>query len=99
MPRVRQNPDTLQQALAESDRLLKRCVNEAAGTPWSLLASRELMYPLGIKVQQRFIQPPTPREMAAAAAAKTARFAPETQKKTPPKKPEPPPKPPALPKL
>jgi hypothetical protein len=90
---------SMKKLATESDRLLKRCVNEAPGTPWSLLASRELMYPLGMKVQQKFIQPPTPREIAAAAAAKTARFAPEMQKKTPPKKPEPPPKPPALPKL
>jgi hypothetical protein len=90
---------SMKKLASESDRLLKRCVNEAPGTPWALLASRELMYPLGMKVQQKFIQPPTPREMAAAAAAKTARFAPEMQKKTPPKKPEPPPKPPALPKL
>lgn len=91
---------TMKKLATESERLLKRCVNEAPGTPWALLASRELMYPFGIQVQQKFVAPPPPREMASATPTKTARFAPENQKKpAPPKKPEPPPKPPALPKL
>jgi hypothetical protein len=91
---------TMKKLANESERLLKRCVNEAPGTPWALLASRELQYPLGIQVVQRFIPPAPPPQMAAANATKTARFAPENQKRPmPPKKPEPPPKPPALPKL
>lgn len=90
---------TLKKLANESERLLKRCVNEAHGTPWSLLASRELQYPLGIQVIQRFVPPAPPPQVANNTPTKTARFAPENQKRPTPKKPEPPPKPPVLPKL
>ena len=45
----------------ESQRLLRRCVEDNPSTPWALLAQRELDYPLGIAFQQRAIPAPPPR--------------------------------------
>ena len=66
----------------EAIRLLTRCVTENAGTPWAVLAQRELDQPLGFNVIEAYEPPPPP---------------PPKPKATPPKKPAPPPPPPPNP--
>lgn len=79
--------------------LLNRVVAEAPGTPWAIMAARELQYPFGIRVEERFIPPPppAPRNTAQPAPQKPRPlFVPDPKKQAPP---APPPKPPILPKL
>ncbi len=79
--------------------LLNRVVTEAPGTPWAIMAARELQYPLGIRVEERFIPPPPPAAQSKTQPASqkpSALFVPEPKKQAPP---APPPKPPVLPKL
>ncbi len=88
-----------QKDLAET--LLKRCVTEAPGTPWAILAARELQYPFGIKVVERFEPPPPPPTQAQAAAAgkqKGVLLLADDKKKKQQTKPAAPPAPPKLPK-
>lgn len=40
--------------------LLNRCVKEHPQTPWALLARRELQYPLGFRIEERYVPPPPP---------------------------------------
>jgi hypothetical protein len=85
----------------KSQSLLELVVEEAPGTPWAVLAQRELKDGFGIKIQQRFIPPPPPPKPGARKPApkkKKVLFQPE-QKKQAPQKPAPPPKPPVLPNL
>ncbi|MBA4031503.1 MAG: hypothetical protein C0478_11535 [Planctomyces sp.] len=89
----------LKKTAEQAESLLKKVLEEAPGTPWALLAARELQNGFGIRVIERYIPPPPPTPPRPANAAKpklTPKFAPEPQ----PKKPAPPPPPkPVLPKL
>ena len=79
--------------------LLNRVVAEAPGTPWAIMAARELQNPFGIRVEERFVPPPASTQGKAQPPAKQKPgplFQPEPQKK---QAPPPPPKPPVLPKL
>ncbi|MFQ5734951.1 MAG: vWA domain-containing protein, partial [Planctomycetaceae bacterium] len=81
--------------------LLERCIREAPGTPWAVLAKRELRHPLGIRVIKRFIPPPTPRKRTAnnAPQRRRVRLAPDPRKPQPKRKPARKPKPkPKLPR-
>lgn len=49
----------------KAEEYLKRVIAEAPGTPWAVLAGRELQNPPGIRVVQRFIPPPVRRPAAA----------------------------------
>jgi hypothetical protein len=76
--------------------LLNRVVTEAPGTPWAIMAARELQYPFGLRVEERFIPPPPPappRSANATPEKPRPLFVPE------PKKPQPPPAPPPRPVL
>jgi hypothetical protein len=44
----------------EATRLLTRCINENPGTPWALLAQREIKDPFGFRVDEAFVAPPPP---------------------------------------
>ena len=84
-----------------SEELLKRVVSEAPGTPWAVLAQRELKDGFGIRIEERFVPPPPPPKPGTnkpAPKKKRVLFAQEAKKKTP-TKPAPPPKPPVLPRL
>lgn len=89
--------------LAET--LLRRCLTEAPGTPWAILAERELQYPFGIKVIEQFekpLPPPTVRQEPAnllTAKKKGVLLLAEDKKKKPAPKPAAPPPPPKLPKF
>ena len=48
-----------------SEEHLRKVLNDAPGTPWALLAARELKDGLGIKVLERFVAPPPPRPPSA----------------------------------
>jgi hypothetical protein len=49
-----------QRAAAEAIRLLSRCRDSNAGTPWALLAERELRHPLGFRLEEAYVAPPPP---------------------------------------
>ena len=88
--------------LAET--LLKRCINEAPGTPWAILAARELQYPFGIKVIEQYEKPPPPpseREDKAdlLTGKKKGVLLLADDKKKPKAPPAAPPPPPKLPKF
>jgi hypothetical protein len=68
-----------QKQAADAIRLLTRCVNQNPGTPWAILAERELRYPLGFEVQEAYVAPPAPPK------AKSAK--PNPKVKPPPAKP------------
>jgi hypothetical protein len=54
---------------AEARRLLQRVVDEHPGTPWALLAQRELKDPFGFRWVEANV-PPRPRRTDMAAAKK-----------------------------
>ncbi len=86
----------------QATELLARVAEEAPGTPWGVLASRELKDPLGIKIVERFIPPVQAGQTAQAAKAGKPRprlLLAAEKKKMKPKKPAPPPKKPVLPRL
>lgn len=78
---------------------LQRVIKEAPGTPWEMLAKRELKDGFGIRLVERFIPPPPPRPAGAAEPAKPGpKIRPEPT--TPqPKVAQPKPVEPVLPKL
>ena len=58
-----------QEVAAEAKRLLQRVVDEHPGTPWALLAQRELKDPFGFRWVEANV-PPRPRRSDMAAAKK-----------------------------
>ncbi|MHC4878258.1 MAG: vWA domain-containing protein [Planctomycetota bacterium] len=90
---------TMKKTARLAEELLQRVVDEAPGTPWAVLAARELKDGFGIQIEQRYVAPPPPRPPARRQPARPknkVQFAPEPKKPTPP--PTPPPKP-VLPRL
>lgn len=80
---------------------LRRVLNDAPGTPWAMLAARELKDGLGLKATERFIPPPPAAPAAKPDTKKTKsgpKILPQPTPKTP-QKPEPKPPEPVLPKL
>ena len=80
---------------------LRRVLNDAPGTPWALLAARELKDGFGLKVTERFIPPPAPAAVAKADTKK-AKIGPkfiQAPTVNTPQKPAPKPPEPVLPKL
>jgi hypothetical protein len=57
---------TSQKQAAEAARLLRRCIDANPGTPWAVLAQRELRDPLGFKVEEAYVAPPPPPPKAKA---------------------------------
>jgi hypothetical protein len=102
-PDTKLNFATSQRREAElAEQLLKRVVEEAPGTPWAVLAERELRNPFGIRVIQRFIPPPPPRPPASNNPPEPKPqllLAPPPPQKSPPPKPQPKPLQPVLPRL
>ncbi len=87
----------LRKTAAKAEDYLNRVIREAPGTPWAVLAQRELKDGFGVKIEQKFIPPPPPAPpRAATPPRKTVLFAAEPEK---PKKPEPKPAPPPKPVL
>lgn len=78
---------------------LQRVLDEAPGTPWAVMASRELRDGFGIKLIERFIPPapPTPKNTDNGKTKPRPKFANEQKNTT--TKPAPKPTPPVLPKL
>lgn len=86
----------------QATELLERCVNEAPGTPFAIMAARELRHPLGLRIQTFKIPPPPPvnRDAAQAAAARRIQLAQQRRNRpTPPPVRQARPVPPKLPKL
>lgn len=90
----------MRKTAAKAEEYLSRIIREAPGTPWAVLAQRELKDGFGVRIDQKFIPPPPPPPpRPAAPPGKTVLFAPEPEKPKPAApKPPPPPKP-VLPKL
>lgn len=86
-----------------SETLLKRCINEAPGTPWAIMAARELQHPYGIKVIEQFDPPPPPpsamENNPAQPGKKKGVLILVDDKKKPKPKPAAPPPPPKLPRF
>lgn len=83
-----------------AEALLRRIVDEAPGTPWAVLAQRELKDGMGLEVVHRFIPPPPPAPPRPATNNGNAiRLAPEPRPQQPPAPPAPRPAPPKLPNL
>ena len=90
---------TMRKTATLAEELLQRVVDEAPGTPWAVLASRELKDGFGIEIQQSYVAPPPPRPPAprnTAPPKNKVQFAPDPKK---PATPPPPPPKPVLPKL
>ena len=83
----------------KAEKMLQTVIDEAQGTPWAVLAARELKDPFGIKIEQRFIPPPKPRAQSRRPAKNNPRPKFERKKNQQPQAPRPKPKPPVLPKL
>lgn len=73
----------------EAKELLERVIKDHPGTPWALLAKRELKDPFGFRWEELYVQPPKRMNEAPAAAAAKKKAAP----------PAPPARPVELPKL
>lgn len=56
-PKTNYGSATQKQA-GDAVRLLTRCIDENPGTPWAVLAQRELQYPLGFRVEEAYVAPP-----------------------------------------
>jgi hypothetical protein len=91
-------PSLRKQARAAEEHL-QRVVKEAPGTPWEMLAKRELKDGFGIRLIERFIPPPPPTPPAPPGNPKPRpKILPE-QQKAQPRTPAPRPVQPVLPKL
>ena len=89
---------SLRKQVGVAEAHLQRVISEAPGTPWAVMAARELRDGFGIKLIERFIPPAPPAPKNKEAKAKPApKFANEQQKVA--TKPTPKPVPPVLPKL
>lgn len=75
----------VEKAVKEAVFLLKRVVTEHAGTPWALLAQRELKDPLGFKWVETYVPPPPKPKPNENNPKKTKK-----NNNPPPKPPEPP---------
>jgi hypothetical protein len=66
------DPKATERARADAEaaqKHLRRVLDEHSGTPWSLMAQRELSVPLGFEWRETYIAPPAPPGSAAAKAA------------------------------
>jgi hypothetical protein len=61
-----------QRMAKEARRLLMRCVEQNAGTPWALLAQRELKDPFGFRIDEAYVAPPPPPPKPKAQPAAPA---------------------------
>lgn len=91
---------TLKKQVGIAEAHLQRVLEEAPGSPWAVMAARELRDGFGIKLIERFIPPPPPakKNNDNKKTTPTPKFANE-QKKTAPTKPAPKPPEPVIPKL
>lgn len=91
----------VRQLAAKAEQLLARVVDEAPGTPFAVLAQRELKDAFGMRVIERFIPPPAPPtpndSPPPAPPKKRIQLAPDPPKPKP--TPKPAPLPPKLPRL
>jgi len=86
------------QAKAAEERL-RKVLDDAPGTPWALLAARELKDGFGIRVTEQFVPPPPPPPPAKPGETKTGPKIIAAPKENVPQKPAPKPVEPTLPKL
>ena len=69
----------------EARTLLERVIKEHPGTPWALLAQRELKDPLGLKWVETYVAPPPPPREGDGGNAAPARPMPRMRPAQPPK--------------
>lgn len=83
----------------QAEEHLQRVIQDAPGTPWEMLAKRELKDGFGIRLVERFIPPPPPAPPQEPGKAKPGpKILPE-RNNNPPPRPAPRPPAPTLPKL
>lgn len=95
---------SMKKTAMQAEKLLRRVLDEAPGTPWAVMASRELKDPFGMKIIERYdppAPPPTANNTPATPSKKGMLLLADDRPKpkTPPSKPAPPPPPPKLPKI
>lgn len=73
------------EAAQDARQLLQQVVQEHPGTPWALLAQRELKDPFGLDWAETYVPPPPPRSEPDAAAKKKAQNRPEMNPPPPPR--------------
>jgi CubicO group peptidase (beta-lactamase class C family) len=71
-------------AADEAKKLLEKVITEHPGTPWALLAQRELRDPFGFQWVGTYVAPP-PKPSEAAAQQAQAKKAQEPPRREPPK--------------
>ena len=71
--------DRVASVAKETRALLQRVVDDHPGTPWALLAQRELKDPFGFKWVEVYVPPPPKRNEAEAAAAKKKKAEPKKE--------------------
>jgi hypothetical protein len=77
---------------AKAREYLTRVVDEHPGTPWAMLAKRELETPIGWEWQEDFTEPPQPRDPAMNNNNNNPRPVPQPRENAMPKQKRPPPK-------
>ena len=87
---------TMKRSAEMANKLLNQVIEEAPGTPWAVLATRELQHPFGMQIEHRFIPPPPPPKPRQATPAKPRLLLARQPK---PNKPKPKPKKPPKPRL
>jgi hypothetical protein len=60
---------TSQKQATEANRLLRRCIDSNPGTPWAVLAQRELKDPFGFRIEEAYEAPPPPPPKPKAGPA------------------------------
>ncbi len=76
--------DKVERVARDTQAMLRRVVDDHPGTPWAVLANRELKDPFGFKWVETYVKPPPKRTEAEEAAAKKK----AAEKKAMPKEPE-----------
>ena len=56
----------IQQKAEQARLLLERCARDHEGTPWAVLAQREIKDPLGFTIDEAYVKPPPPPNMNRA---------------------------------
>jgi len=90
---------TMKRLAKAAEERLRKVLDDAPGTPWALLAARELKDGFGIRVTERFIPPPPPAPPAKPGTPKAGPKFINPPKENVPTKPAPKPVEPVLPKL
>jgi hypothetical protein len=78
----------LNRAIEAAQKHLQAIIVEAPGTPWAVLASRELQDPFGIRIEERFNPPVQRGTVQNAPTKKGIQLANDRKSQPPPQRPQ-----------